>query len=117
MSVKFERETVRTNVPEPRMRGPEMRSRASDMRSRGPIHELAHDAGEVLTKGGGEHGYLAVLFPTTFPIRISVDLRLTRITGLSQAITIESMANKDADIWYPGRASGNTGFLDRKRSK
>ena len=80
MSVKFERETVRTNVPEPRMRRPEVRSREfdtrtrdydtrtrdfdvrtrdSDMRPRGPIHELAHDAGAALTKGGG-NGYLAV---------------------------------------------------------
>ncbi|KAL9073524.1 MAG: hypothetical protein Q9157_004729 [Trypethelium eluteriae] len=59
MSVKFESETVRTNVPEPRTRGPEMRSRGPDTRPRGPIHELAHDAGAALTKGGGANGYLA----------------------------------------------------------
>ncbi|KAL9096990.1 MAG: hypothetical protein Q9165_000954 [Trypethelium subeluteriae] len=41
------------------MRGPELRSRDADARPRGPIHELAHDAGAALTKGGGAKGYLA----------------------------------------------------------
>ncbi|KAI9686180.1 MAG: hypothetical protein M1822_003835 [Bathelium mastoideum] len=66
MSVKFERETVRTNVPDPRARGPEFRtrdtdfrSRGSDTRPRGPVHELAHDVGAALTRGEGANGYLA----------------------------------------------------------
>ena len=89
MSVKFERETVRTNVPDSRPRGPEIRSRREDIRTRdadfrtrdtadfrardadfrtrdpdarprGPVHELAHDVGAALTKGEGANGYLAV---------------------------------------------------------
>ncbi|KAI9667556.1 MAG: hypothetical protein M1821_000372 [Bathelium mastoideum] len=66
MSVKFERETVRTNVPDPRARGPEFRTRDTDFRShgsdtrpRGPVHELAHDVGAALTRGEGANGYLA----------------------------------------------------------
>ncbi|KAI9713521.1 MAG: hypothetical protein M1820_000903 [Bogoriella megaspora] len=55
MSVKFERETVKTNMPDPRDR----RGARDVPRPRGPAHELAHDVGETLTKGGGQNGYLA----------------------------------------------------------
>ncbi|KAK5002067.1 hypothetical protein LTR39_006784, partial [Cryomyces antarcticus] len=40
MSVKFEKETIRTNVPAGK-------------------HDLAHEVGNVLTRGGGPNGYLA----------------------------------------------------------
>lgn len=52
-----------------------------------------------------------------FPVRRSQFTRLTRSTGLSQAIADESMANQDVDLRQSRSASGDIGFMDRERSK
>jgi hypothetical protein len=57
MSVKFKEETITTKLTD----ASTATTAAGALESlKGGKHDLAHDVGEAITKGGGPNGYLAV---------------------------------------------------------
>jgi hypothetical protein len=57
MSVKFKEETITTKLTDA---GTTTLAAGAQESLKGGKHDLAHEVGEAITKGGGVNGYLAV---------------------------------------------------------
>jgi hypothetical protein len=93
MSVKFEKETVRTaQVPG----------------VRGAKEDTMHKIGEAVTGGKSQTGYLAVCALAGQRIyRHGVN----GLLGISKATSIQSSTNEDAHLWYSRRPTRGLGIV------
>lgn len=99
MSVKFEKETVKTTA-----------GAVADAAGMKGKDDLMHEVGKALTKGGGPNGYLAVSLAQLKCTRIVV---LTEdALGVSEAAPEQPAAHQDAHIRHPLRSAGVSRIVD-----
>lgn len=99
MSVKFENETIKTTTVAPDGK-----------------HDLIHDVGNALTRGGGANGYLAVRM-LQLNSRPNAMLTYTCKAGLSQTTPGKPATHQDAYLWYARRSTRVPSLVDRARPK
>lgn len=95
MSVKFEKEQVRTTAP---------------LVPGGRDETTAHKIGEALTGGKQQTGYLAVR--AQHPA-LPWNATHLFITGIPQTASIQSSPNQDADLWDAVCPARTVGFVAR----